>query len=176
MSRYLSDLVKLRCASRLLSFGIFPNAKEVTESFGAWDAIRRHLPYAPNRRDVLAVCVGDGVSPRTGATIALRSGWRVLSVDPLMRAKWAAPRIERLSCSRAKIEDLRISHLGPVVIVAVHSHARLEDARRVIEAPEVAAVAIPCCVPQVLPMAPDAVYWDEEILSPAREVRVWRVA
>jgi hypothetical protein len=175
VSLYLSQLVKLRCASRLLSFGIFPNAKEVSESFGAFAALR-HLPYAPNRRDVLAVCVGDGVSPRTGATIALRSGWRVISVDPLMRAKWAAPRIERLTCSRAKIEDLRISHPGPVVIVAVHSHARLEDARRVIDAPEVAAVAIPCCVPQSLGSPPDVTYQDAEIISPAREVRVWRRA
>lgn len=64
------------------------------------------------------------------------------------------------------------------MIVAVHSHARLPDAVRVAvtnPGTQVAVVAIPCCVPQVLHgVPPDVGYDDPDIMSPERRVLVWR--
>lgn len=50
----------------------FPNAKEVTESFGAFHAVNEHLSHL-SRDDinVAVICVGDGHSPRTGMLFAV---------------------------------------------------------------------------------------------------------
>lgn len=176
--RYLSELTQLRCGPDLLALNVFPNAKEVSESFGAFRAAREQLhdygfPLGDPR--ITCVCVGDGVSPRTGATFAFRSAWNCFSVDPALRSKWQTARksVDRLEVIPGRIECQGFTS-DRVVVVAVHSHARLEAALRTIRANRVAVIAIPCCVDQVLPWAPDLEYEDFGILSPRRTVKVWR--
>lgn len=163
---------------------MFPNAKEVSESMGAFHAIVTHLCVtgALRRADpsTVAIVVGDGHSPRTGALIAMSTAWSVVSIDPVMRPRHttAGPRKGlRLTAIADRIENLQPrSFAGDVVIVAVHSHARMDDAVTfVAECRSLHAVAIPCCVPQTIAgAAPTTEYSDEAILSPERRVLVWR--
>ncbi|HUS51341.1 MAG TPA: hypothetical protein VMZ91_14325, partial [Candidatus Paceibacterota bacterium] len=41
--RYLNEFTRLKCGSDLLRSKVFPNAKEITESMGAYNALRTHL-------------------------------------------------------------------------------------------------------------------------------------
>lgn len=43
MSYYLDEFVRFSRSPELLSLKLFPNAKEITESFGAYAAVREHL-------------------------------------------------------------------------------------------------------------------------------------
>lgn len=169
---HVNRFMRLAHASLLLPF--FPNAKEITESIGAWVAIRDHLSdWKLHDRGVTVVVVGDGHSPRTGAMIACNSAWAVHSVDPAMAPKsW---RIDRLTAYRAKIEDVAISG-ERVLVVAVHSHATLRAALASITASHVAVVSMPCCVPQELDTPPDVEYRDEAVASPERRVLIWKNA
>lgn len=164
---------------------LLPNAKEVSESMGAFHAIVTRLcaTGALRRADpnTVAIVVGDGHSPRTGALIAMSTAWSVVSVDPVMRPRHAtaSPRKGlRLTAIADRVENLRPRSFADcdVVLVAVHSHALLDDAVTFVsECRSLHAVAIPCCVPQTIAgMAPTTEYSDEAILSPERRVLVWR--
>lgn len=187
MSGYIDELLGCSRGADFLRLGLFPNSKEVTESFGAYAAVRQHLrDLALNDPAITMVAVGDGHTPRTAATFAMRSAWRCWSVDPnLAETSGKGPRhrpasrrwdqIDRLTVRPSRIEDVRIVCDGPCVIVAVHSHAVLAAALAVIEAPRVAVVAMPCCVPQTVPgREADIAYEDAGVTSPQRRVLVWR--
>lgn len=174
--RYVSELFQLKCGPDLLALNVFPNLKEVTESFGAFNAVRNHLKdWDLGDRSITCVAVGDGATPRTGATFAFRTRWECVSIDPLMRPEWTRERVERLSPSNSRIED-HLVVADRVLVVAVHSHARLPATLRSIVADRIAVVAIPCCVELELPAPPDVEYQDFGILSPERTVRVWKNA
>ena len=167
--------VGLRCAPGLLSvvgWGGDP-AKEISEAMACAEAVRRRVPHgalADRRRSVLVV--GDGVSPRVGAMVALRSGWSVLSVDPLMRVVGPHPTISRLTCQRDRIEA--VDGLFDIVI-ACHSHAPVVATQARLK-PGGLGVTLECCVSWA--SAPGLIesYEDPRCLSAARTVRVWGVA
>jgi len=176
---YLDELIKLKCASDLLATGLFPNAKEITESFGAFRAVTKHCYGVKSRgdKDIVIICVGDGVGPRTSSVFAFRSAWECISVDPNMRLNKEL-KIKRITRVKAKIENWRYDAKGKrVVIVAVHSHAKLDDAvTAVSNAKELKVVAIPCCVPQEIHSGLFkliAEYEDWRIVSPKRTIKVW---
>jgi len=169
--RYINRFMGMKAAPDMLIRGLFPNAKEITESFGAIEATK-YLPVSW-KDDIAMVCVGDGHAPRTGAVFAFSSKWDCYSVDPQLRQKdW---NVDRLTCKRFKIEDVWLSFDKPCVIVMVHSHARVEDTLRAIKAPIRHLIAIECCVPLNVPnIAPDISYNDESIWSPKNEVKIWK--
>lgn len=175
MVKYLAEFVGLRCAPDMLAMRLFPNGKEISESLAAYEAVRYRLQeFALDDPSVAVVAVGDGMTPRTAATFALRSKWTCYSVDPLSRGgikRWAA--IERLHVFAKRIEDVRIE-AERAIVVAVHSHAKLPRSLASIKARQIAVVAIPCCVPMALSMEPDIVYEDKGIISACRTVKVWR--
>jgi len=174
--RYIDELIRLKCASDMLYFGLFPNAKEITESFGAYSAIRDHCPWAFDDSSVTVLCVGDGHTPRTAATFAFRSHWNCISVDPVLRLKIKYRMITRLKCLKQKVEDIEPIISDKIIIVAVHSHAKLQDALDRCVCKEAFIVAIPCCFPQELDdREPDISYVDESILSPKNTVLCWRI-
>jgi len=147
--KYLTEFVRCTCSSDLLKLRYFPNAKEITESFGAYNAVRTHLQniYAFDDPEVRVVVVGDGTKPRTGATFAFRSNWTVYSIDPnLFKNKLQEGEflhfpdsVKRLSAYRSKIEKLEYINTylkdeilyniqdKKLIIVCVHSHAKLSD-------------------------------------------------
>lgn len=178
--RYLDNLVNLHCAPDMLALGLFPDIKEVTESFAAYRAAFDYLGqrgWKPGDTDITAVCVGDGRTPRTGATFAFRSRWQCVSVDPGMGNGWTqggrkAGRVERLTAIRRPIEEVTIE-AERAVIVAVHSHANLPNSVAAVRARELAVIAMACCVPLALDTPPDVTYRDEGILSPHNEIAIW---
>jgi hypothetical protein len=180
--RYLDEILKVKCGPDLLALGIFPNAKEITESFAAFQVVRRQMMDRLGDENGLCIVIGDGNTPRTGATIAYRSRWNVVSVDPRMKmgdhtTVSKNPAIQRLTRMRMKIENAwdvlrpEIEKASFVVVVAVHSHAPLQPPPWV---KPCLVVAIPCCVKQEMGKSPSFSYEDWGIHSPQRKVHVWR--
>ena len=176
--RYLDEFLRLRCAPDLLAWGLFPNSKEITESLAAYEAVRQYLwpSWLPDDPRIEVFCVGDGATPRTAATFALRSKWQVHSVDPRLRRESEQLPIDRLWVNRCKVEDLVVANRpARSIIVAVHSHADLHRAYMACRgAEETAVIAMKCCVPQNLGVPPDEIYEDFGVWSPHRTVQVWR--
>jgi hypothetical protein len=178
--RYFNELMRCACAPDLLRSGVFPNAKEVTESFGAYNAVRKHLwkQFPPNDEDVICVCVADGSTPRTALTFALRTKWNVISVDPNLRhakfQRWSG-QFKRLYLFAKKIQDCRFE-AKKIVIVMVHPHVKIDDTLpSIIGYEQRAVVSMQCCVKQFITnKAPDIEYNDLGIWSPQRSIKVWR--
>lgn len=178
--RYLDNLVNLHCSQDLLALDLFPNIKEVTESFAAYRAALHYLTprgWKPGDETITGVFVGDGNTPRTGATFAFRSRWQCISVDPRMKPSWCsggrkAARVERLHSHKLRIEDLSIV-ADRAVVVAVHSHADLASSVAAVKAREVAVISMECCVPLTLPTPPDFSYNDPGVLSPHNRIDIW---
>lgn len=179
--RYLDEFLKLRCSTDLIRSEVFPNSKEITESFAAFNAVRKYGPkygfdlFDPN---ILLISVGDGNTPRTAATFAFRSKWVCLSVDPRMKPHyWGydGQPIKKMYAIKAGIEDVpRPIGYDKVVIVCVHSHASLEASVKACNAREKLVIAMPCCVDLSLPYAsPNEEYNDPGILSPEDLVKVY---
>jgi len=174
--RYMDEFIRLKCTPDLLLMGVFPNAKEITESMAAFRATQRYISRFDMRDPSVTVyCVGDGCTPRTGALFAYRTAWSVISIDPALKdkGKWAG--IERLSCVREKVEDVgKFGISKKALIVAVHSHADLTEAYRKLCSEDTAIIALPCCVPQKLfEIEPDYDFQDFGIWSPKRRVLIW---
>ena len=179
MVRYLGEFITLKCAPDMLAMKLFPNAKEISESFAAFEAVRRHLQELwLGDPTITLIAVGDGGTPRTAATFAFRSNWLCHSIDPNLRGgklRWA--NIARLTLHPDKVEDTPpIDCKGSTaVIVAVHSHANLKNAiLAAANAHRIVVIAIPCCVPQKLSLEPDRWYDDKSVISPKRTVLIWK--
>lgn len=174
--RYVNELLRLKCGPMLLALQVFPNVKELTESFGAYHAVLNHLvPHGwdLNDRGTVAIFPGDGGTPRTAATFALRTQWQCYSIDPRLRQRPIYAMVDRLELYQRRADKARFN-ARQVVVVAVHSHARLEESLRGIVADRVAIVAMPCCVHLTMPSPPDVEYRDPAVLSPQNLIRVWR--
>ena len=173
--RYLDEFVKLKCAPDLLASGVFPNAKEITESLTCYNAARQHLrkDFPLNDKDVTCVVVGDGNTPRTGAIFAMRTAWQVISIDPRLKLD-KGYNIKRLMMFPHKIEEyITYGVATPIVIVACHSHANWEQMLKPFKrVTKLAIIALPCCVPTG--DNPDVEYADWGCWSPCRTVKVWR--
>jgi hypothetical protein len=168
---YGNRFIGMKCAPDMLKVGLYPNLKEITESFAAFEATL-HLEYEYNDPNVNVVCVGDGVSPRTAAMFAYRSKWTVCSVDPSLRNKsW---NIHRYTGYTAKIEDVSLNFDTPTLIVCVHSHAKLTNCLNSIKAPIRHVINIPCCVKPDIGK-PFFSYEDIHIHSPMNRVEIYHV-
>ena len=167
-AKYADELLSLKCGTDLIATGFFPNLKEVTESFAAYWAVRRHCkflkPYDP---DVRVVVVGDGHKPRTAATFAFRTAWTIYSIDPALKYSGYIPGVQRVLCMPIKIGSFDIG-LNPDLIVLVHSHAPIPSHLK-----SQAVVSIPCCMPDGWEL-PHVEYDDWGIWSDLRRVRIWR--
>lgn len=90
--RFIDTFLRWECGRFLLGLGLFPNVQEITESMACVEALREHLPEVLlTDRDVVAVVVGDGRTPRTGALLAMRTKWACVSVDPALHGLTAEP-------------------------------------------------------------------------------------
>lgn len=175
MIRYLGEFMTLACAPDMLALKLFPNAKEISESFAAFEAVRRHLQDLNLKDpDITCIAVGDGGTPRTAATFAFRSAWTCHSIDPNLKGgtlRWSS--IKRLTIHPEKVENVHPIKTKTAVIVAVHSHADLRKAILVADAERIVVVAMPCCVPQKLSVEPTKRYEDRSVISPKRELLIW---
>lgn len=176
-SRYINEFIGLKCAPDLLALKLFPNAKEITESFSAWHAIKRYCGIELIKdRKVLAVDVACGTMPRTAALLAHLTPWSCHAVDPKVRAdRTSLQRVRRLQCHQSTIQDFPVVHHGTVVMTAVHPHVKVKDLLGAVRAPRTVLVSIECCVPQRYREPPALEYQDQFCWSPKRTVRVWDI-
>lgn len=183
-SYYINEFLRLRCGGRLLEERVFPNVAEVEESFSAFHAVsdalhnigRAELLRAP---DVIMLAPGDGKTPRTALTFALRTAWTCHSVDPAAVIV-DRPDVRRVTVWSRRVEDVPVEAMTQgarlTVIVAVHSHAQLEPLVARVSGPRL-IVAMPCCIPQrALGRPPRWSYEDPGVSSPKRRVDVWTEA
>lgn len=177
--RYMNEFIRLnKSGSDMLKLGLFPDAKEVTESYGALNAVSTKLKqYDFEDPTVTLVSVGDGTTPRTAALFAFRTKWNCISIDPLLKdCQYYEENVHQLTCIPCKIEDIDQSQLefDKVVIVAVHSHASLQNILKCVKGKVRSLVAIPCCVPYVHESIRPMEWADSGIWSPKNTVKVWR--
>ena len=183
-SRYFDEALRMNCFVDLFRIGVFPNAKEITESMATYNAVRTHVwgdVFDIKRRDVDVLIVGDGRSPRTGALFAMLSKWRIFSIDPELEGRelqWEC-KIRNLKIIGRKIEDCDTFELQRnVILLLVHSHADqyecLDFIRRCGGVENVAVVSIPCCSDLSFHGVPPVHdYHDWGCWSPKRRVMVW---
>jgi len=208
--KHMDDVFTLGAAPELITSGVYPNAKEYAESCGAYKAYFKYLhrrikPLYEDFSDCSRVhvyCVGDGRSPRTGTMFALRSPYRVFSIDPNMNTdkyvhvfyprsqrsmtEWSGQRVfgthvqvsvERLTCHKTKIEQFKQDIIPDVaVIVGVHCHVNLETILKSIKAyKHLYAIMMPCCMKLVSEEQRKWIiheYHDEGIPSPHNKIYI----
>lgn len=202
-NRYLDMFLNLKCAPDLILSRVFPDAKEITESFGAYAAFTKYLSKSTGFTDVVFIVLGDGSTPRTGATFAMRTAGEVLSVDPNL--KRVPSMLKRLHCYKASAPDVfsmvnfqekillkKVKSGGKLslIFVSVHGHLPgtiIKDIYKLAKDFDCQAhvIDIPCCKPKTFAletvkimldnMGVDFIsYTDWGIHSPEREVRVIR--
>lgn len=170
---YIERFIGMDCAADMLAHKLYPNAKEVTESFGCFEAAVNNLPY--DRKDKAnVVCVGDGHTPRTAAMFAFRSPWNTYSIDPVLRDRASWKKIKRLNVIPKRIQEVELKFEDPVVLVHCHAHVKIEESLQQIKAPKISVVSMECCVSQFISKRePDLKYKDECVWSPVNEIRIW---
>ena len=176
-TRCIDEFIGLKCATDLLR--LYPNAKEITESMAVFGAIKRFKSEYPSilgDSDVVCLCPGDGVHPRTAALAAYRTRWTCYSIDPLAKETFQAA---RLWYRKAKAEDLPVAdyHDKRIVILSTHSHAKLDDILRTIGSYKTLyVIALQCCVPmEIKGHSPFKVYRDCGVFSPENEIKLWKI-
>ena len=188
---YVDELLRRDCAADLLALRVFPKSicKELSESAAMRAAAIQYLGCDPRDPSIVAVCPGDGASPRTAALIAFTTQWTAIAVDPELKrwhAKWpdgphvAGRPVARLETVAAKVEDVPAGIVIPpgrrVVMLACHSHASLDASLAAIAwgVDEIGVAAMGCCFEQTLTgRTHDLEYIDDGVFSPQRVMRVW---
>lgn len=162
--------------------------KEVLESMAAYHYIMKFLRQLDKEQfnasladsETACICVGDGIAPRTGYPFACVTKWRVMSIDPEMRAPWMDQKdVPNLTCYKQKMEDVKLNGFKRVIIAAVHSHANLDDLwKRIDKFQEKICLSIPCCkgfVHAVEDLKPIQSFRELQIPSEKNEVLLWHV-
>lgn len=183
---YLNHFIKLDSAGQFIKDKLYPNVKEISESMSAYMAVAQNIsnhregPMSFGDKDTQCLVVGDGSRPRTGALFACMTRWNVCSIDPaLSQKKYSYQRLtqlrKRIEESQQDILDIKNKH---VILVQVHSHAKLDNCLKTIVpigCKSLSIVSIPCCVPQLIKdLPPDIEYEDWHCLSVHRTVKIWK--
>lgn len=105
--KHLDRFLKLRCCVPLLEMGLFPDAKEITESMGCLWAVKTRLGDSLRFEEskVTCVVVGDGGRPRTAALACFLTRWRrVVSIDPALATDDRHRAIERIELRAHRVQ------------------------------------------------------------------------
>ncbi|KAJ1462295.1 hypothetical protein M885DRAFT_476344 [Pelagophyceae sp. CCMP2097] len=193
-SNYVDQLFGLACFEDVARLRLFPSAKDVSESFAVLHAAATEagVPWrGPGR--VLALAVGDGTTPRTGALAAYLTDWHCVSIDPVLGDDWVGiePKgVRRLRGAKQTLEAFAASDLPEaretvdrVLLLCVHSHARfvggcsVEAMQRKFKGCPVNLVALPCCSTfhpdRDVCRKPNSQYDDACVFSAKRRIKVW---
>lgn len=169
-NRYLDELLSLKAAPDIIRERVFPNSKEITESFAAFNAVKNHLKFFDiHDPDITALFIGDGRTPRTALLFAYLTQWNCISIDPKIKnIKYKA---KRLKLMVNRIDDCELFTGNKIVAICVHSHAPQNECLSKLGGRYNAMVAIPCCVEY---RDFDLSYTDYGIHSDKREVMIWK--
>ncbi len=180
--RMINEFLRLGCAPGLLATGVFPNAKELSESMAAFESVRQGLIEAGRDKllgdpSVVFYDIGSGRAPRTAVVAAFRSRWKCVAVDPMLAPLSDRLRqVDRLHLAPLRIEDYTLpaeDAAKMAVVTCVHHHASLSatfDTLRLGERPGYCLVSIPCCFTDDLDLDWDLVRENWGIRSPRRTV------
>ena len=182
--RYIDFFLKLKCSTELVSTGFYPNGKEISETQGAFEAVRHKLKLDYNDETVAIVVVGDGYNPRTGYYMACMTKWQIFSVDPAMERDYVEI-IEKIKNRKNiqifpnKIEDcaLDLKIYRTIVLLFVHSHASLKASvgSLVTKSPSaIHAVSMPCCFDDDLGIPYDIKFDDPYVISVHRSLFIYK--
>ena len=126
-SNHLDRVFSLKCFEDFVRLRVFPDAKDISESYGALQAALRDgvgngssksAKVAEKQAGVVMISIGDGATPRTATLAAFLTRWHTVSVDPMMRPEWRstaagqegrARGVNRLSAFAAKFEDFMVN-------------------------------------------------------------------
>jgi len=196
-TNYVDVVFGMKCFSELVRLQVYPDAKEISEAYGALLGITHMLfPNLPRRKawrqkGVLILCVGDGSTPRCGALVAFLTRWKAITIDPCLKERWIGENpegVRNLTGFSNTIEDWvdvasfdsNVEHLG---LLCVHAHVRLrgkvsiQNLRKRYEFPRTLLLSIPCCgkfrFQADMRTKPDREYEDPCIFSKHRKVRIW---
>lgn len=173
--KYFEHFYNLKCFTDMVELKLFPDVKEITESFGCYQAIVNHGWFDRKDPSIVVAVIGDGGTPRTAATFAFRSAWRCISIDPQlnMDREWQN-KIERLQLYPIRAEILTEIAAPKLVLIYPHSHASISRTLKKFRFKEAIIVSLECCVPSDLNIEPDVVYQDYGIWSPHRKIKIWK--
>lgn len=175
---YINQFIsRYKCAADMLAIGLFPNAKEITESMSMYHAVKKYLPeYKLDDRDVDLFSVGDGSTPRTAGLFAFMTAWQCFSIDPNLSNKDWERKIRRLVVYKERVENIiPWNSCKPIIIVNVHSHAKLDLVLPAIRSTKQRAVVVlECCVKMDIPGKPHIGYIDQNVWSPMNQVKIWK--
>lgn len=176
-NRYIDEFLDLECGPELMMKDIFPNSKEISESYAVYNAVRNETNRTfieLDDEEINVFSVGDGSTPRTSALFAYMTKFKCHSIDPQLKGK-EYPDINRLELYPTKIQEQEFE-CEKAILLAVHNHSDLQESLDRINADKIIVVAMPCCEPQELEdREPDKVYSDWGCLSPEREIKIWRL-
>lgn len=180
-SKYFSEAFALKCFPDLMSLGLFPNIKELTESMAAFSHIEKFAKikhdtsylFCGNKK-ILMFDVCCGSTPRTGALFAFRTSWNCFSIDPRVNEKWTGNnKIKRLTTIKSKIEDIEtVESNDPIVITNVHGHVDASIILEKLRSPVIVLLSMPCCKSIYPVRGGDYSKEDLGIWSPKRTVRI----
>lgn len=180
---YLNRLHRLRCFPEILKiFSRSPqSAKELTESYAAYENLRHVLGDLPIDDNTVYLHVGDGTYPRTATMFAyLLGGGKHISIDPELNIDWVnknLSNVKGLTCIKGMIQDVDLDTLENknVILVLVHSHVNTQVVvNQINEKANLIAVYInPCCAPKTQLLPDVQIEEDWAILSDERQFQVW---
>lgn len=179
-NRYINEILRLNCAPELLELKLFPNAKEITESFGVFRAVQSYAgkDFPLNDPNIVLFSVGEGKRPATSAMFAFRTKWTCYAVDPKIdETHDAFKKVRKLGYIKKYVQHITnlTEAYEKVVIIAQHSHANLIKTVNALRGDKTLVVAIPCCVDLKLEFDPTYSYYDWGIHSPKRNVKIWKL-
>lgn len=174
---YLHEFLRTKCSADFIAWNLFPDLKEICESFGLYRAVMQNIPYLdPSDPNVTVIVVGDGSTPRTAATFACRTAWDCHSVDPELSRKQHWDKIQRLTVYRSKIQDLKflLPEHHKVLAIFPHSHVKVGESLKSFFCKELTVVALPCCTPLYLSgRDPDIEFDDENMNTEKCHVKIY---
>lgn len=185
-ARYVNRFIALNSLEEFGRYGLFPNVKEVTESFSMYYAVtHKIIPNDPRidkkEKNVRIFVVGDGVTPRTAAVFAFMTKWECISIDPQMRDRDYSG-IRRLRVHDCKIEDYpNHPKYHPLtddwnsktnIIIMPHSHADIQRTWDELVNDKTWLITMPCCVHHKMDM-PCIEYRDKYVASPKNHIKIY---
>lgn len=177
-SRYINRYISLSCSAELQEEKMFPNVKEITESFGMLNACMMLEQWdseiTKDNTTVSVFVVGDGKKPRTAALIAFLTKWNCVSIDPIM--EYTNTKIDRLTPFRTKIENITFKQTSETIRIVLlpHSHAEITTTFKKLNRDNLKCwfITMPCCVPHNLNI-PCVEYRDPHVMSEKNFIKIY---
>lgn len=190
-AKYLNRYIRLKASADMQALELFPNLKEIQESFSIFNVIESYILKRDTNIDrnkenhVLCFVVGDGTTPRTAAVINFMTKWDTISCDPIMRnpAKYAG--IKRCEVRTSTGEDLvhvvkqqvEIRKYDYVFLIFPHSHIpNTNEIYKHFTDEKVWIINMPCCHKKqddFLPLKEWVSFKDDAVASPENTIKVY---